>query len=81
MLLVLGQNWDHVLLCKEVKGTGLHSTAYLRIKMDSLHAGYSVYIMPIEPCGMALDTQRLLSPFRQPRLYILGVLFAGAGRQ
>jgi hypothetical protein len=22
MLLVLGQNWDHVLLCKEVKGTG-----------------------------------------------------------
>jgi hypothetical protein len=32
MLLVLGQNWDHVLLRKEVKGTGMHSTAYLRIK-------------------------------------------------
>jgi hypothetical protein len=56
MLLVLGKNRDHVLLCKEVKGTWLHGRAYLRIKTDSLRADYSVYIMPVEPCGMALYT-------------------------
>jgi chitin synthase len=30
MLLVLGQDWDHVLLCKEVKGNGMHSQACLQ---------------------------------------------------
>jgi len=50
MLLVLGQNWDHVLLCKEVKGTGFVWHGVFANQNGSLcPVHYSVYIMSIEP--------------------------------
>jgi hypothetical protein len=72
MLLVLGQNWHHVLLCKEVKGdrNALHGVFANQNGGILLRVDYSAHIIPIEPCGMALYARDYWSLFRQSRLYI-----------
>jgi hypothetical protein len=55
MLLVLGQNWDHVLLCKEVKGTRLHGTGvFANQKRVFAHGLLGLHYACASFAGMAL---------------------------